>query len=75
MKNKENCCKKESNKHLLRRFKSRQNCLNYLTDVSRQKDAVKKHKSISVYITNVFEINELCCKICGQWICGKGFLH
>ena len=39
MKNKENCCKKKSNKHLLRRFKSRQNCLNYLTDVSRQKAA------------------------------------
>ena len=44
MKNKENCCKKKSNKHLLRRFKSRQNCLNYLTDVSRQKaDVVSKY--------------------------------
>ena len=39
MKNKENCCKKKSNKHLLRSFKSQQKCLNYLTDVSRQKAA------------------------------------
>ena len=39
MKNKENCCKKKSNNHLLRRLKSQQNRLNYLTDVSRQKAA------------------------------------